>query len=93
MLLPPTHHLAISAARLRPRERSLMVFAFLHAHRKARRVVVAQVFTDAGQRVTHVDPERLEQRGRADAGQLQQLRRIERAAREDDLAARAHLDR
>ena len=65
----------------------------LHAHRKARRVVIAQVLADAGQRVAHLDAERLEQRGRADAGQLQQLRRIERAARKDDFAARPHLDR
>ena len=70
-----------------------MVVGVLHAHRDARRVVIAQVLADAGQRVAHVDAERLQMRGRADAGHLQQLRRIERAARQDHLAARAHLDR
>ena len=53
--------------------------------------VVAEVLADAGQRVAHVDAERLQVRGLADTGDLQQLRRVERAARQDHFAARAHV--
>src|SRR4029077_9946308 len=62
----------------------------LDADRDTRRVVVAQVLADAGQRVAHLDAERLQQGGRTDAGRLQQLRRVERAARQDHVAPRAH---
>src|SRR6185436_8678140 len=44
---------------------------------------------NAAQRVMHGDSLRLEEFWLSDAGKLQQLRRIERAARENDLAAGA----
>ena len=48
--------------------------------------MVLQVLADAGQVVHDVDAERRELRGVADAGELQQLRRVDRAAAEDHLA-------
>ena len=66
-----------------------------HRHRLLRPVldvdleVVLQVLAHAGQVGDHVDAEPAEQLGRAHAGQLQQLRRVDRAAAQDDLAPRA----
>ena len=57
--------------------------AILHADLQ----VVLQVGADARHVGDHVDAERLQQRGRSEPGQLQELRRVERAAGEDDLAA------
>jgi hypothetical protein len=48
--------------------------------------VVLQVLADAGQVVHDVDAERLEVVRVADAGELQQLRRVDRAAAQDHLA-------
>ena len=48
--------------------------------------VVLEVLADARQVVHGVDAERLELVGVADAGELQQLRRVDRAAAEDHLA-------
>ena len=48
--------------------------------------VVLQVLADAREVVDDVDPERLELARVADAGELQQLRRVDRAAAEDHLA-------
>ncbi|HXC89851.1 MAG TPA: hypothetical protein VNV18_06760 [Stellaceae bacterium] len=56
-----------------------------------RHVMVAEVFADAGQRVAHLDAEIAQAFGLADAGQFQQLRRIERAGADDDLTCRASL--
>ena len=47
----------------------------------ARRIVVAQVLADAGQRLAHLDPEAAQPLRLADARQLEQLRRVDRAAR------------
>src|SRR5437660_824870 len=57
----------------------------------ARRPVVAQVFADAGQLVHHRDAERLEAFRLSDAGKLEQLRRGDRAGRDDDLTRGARL--
>ena len=54
--------------------------------------VVLEVRADAGQVRHHVDPERLERGCVTDARELQQLRRVERAAREDDLTGEDPLD-
>ena len=65
----------------------------LHAldpERGANRVVVAQVLPDSGQRLAHGNPQPAEQTGRADPRELQELRRVDGAARDDDLAHRAH---
>ena len=48
--------------------------------------VVLQVLADARQVVDDVDAERLELAGVADPGELEQLRRVDRAAAEDHLA-------
>ena len=48
--------------------------------------VILQVLADARQVVDDVDAERLELAGVADAGELEQLRRVDRAAAEDHLA-------
>ncbi|CUI27591.1 Uncharacterised protein [Achromobacter xylosoxidans] len=56
--------------------------------------VVLQVLAHAGQVAHHADAEAPQQRGRAHARQLQQLRRLQRAGAQDHLAAgpqRAHL--
>ncbi len=53
--------------------------------------VVLQVLADAGQIVHHVYAVLLQQRAGADAGKLQQLRRVDRAARQQHLASRTHL--
>ena len=65
----------------------------LDARDEARRVVVAQVLADTGQVVLHRDAERFQERRRPDARDLQELRRVHRAAAQDQLAARPHLDR
>ena len=51
--------------------------------------MVLQIFADGGQRVGGVNAMLAQQRGIADAGELQQMRRIHRAGRQDDLAAGA----
>ena len=48
--------------------------------------MILEVAADAGQLMQHADAMDGELIGRADAGQLQQLRRAERAGRQDDLA-------
>ena len=50
-------------------------------------IMIAEVFADAGQVGDDRYAERAQALGRTDAGQLQELRRIERARRDDDLAA------
>ena len=55
--------------------------------------VVLQVLAHAGEVVDHGDAERLQLRGVADAGQLEQLRRVDGAAAADDLAGRDPLER
>jgi hypothetical protein len=54
----------------------------LHANLK----VVLQLGSDARQVGDHVDAQRLEQRRRSEPGELQELRRVERAGGDDDLA-------
>src|SRR5262249_45249214 len=57
-----------------------------------RRPMVAQILADTAQLVLHRDAERLEPLALADACQLQQLRRGDRAGRDDDLARSARLE-
>jgi hypothetical protein len=47
--------------------------------------VVLQVLADAGQVLDDLDPERAELGRRPDAGELEQLRRVDRPAAEHDL--------
>ena len=54
--------------------------------------MILQVLADAGPVGDDVDPERAELRRRPHAGQLQQLRRIDRPAAKNDLAPRAGLE-
>ena len=51
--------------------------------------VILKVFADAGHVGGHADAMRAQQRGRSEPGKLHQLRRVERAAGQDDLAAGA----
>jgi hypothetical protein len=48
--------------------------------------VILQVLADAGTVVRHIDAQRLQTFAIANAGQLQQLRRLHRASREHDTA-------
>src|SRR6516162_5098010 len=57
----------------------------------ARNVMVAQVLADAGQLMAHLDAKVAQSFGLADAGQLQQLRRVERAGADHDRAPRPSL--
>ena len=59
--------------------------------RDADRVVVGQVGADARQIVHHRHADRLQMRARPDARHLQQVRRVDGAARQDHLARRRHL--
>ena len=68
---------------------SLMVLRVGAAIVEARLIVVLQIGADALHVGDHVDAVLPQQVGRADAGELQQLRRVERAAREDHFAVRA----
>ena len=61
----------------------------LHPPVHARRIVVAIVFPDAGQRVLHRDAQRRQQFRVADAGQFQDMRRLHRAGADDHLAVGA----
>ena len=54
--------------------------------------MILQALADARQRVTDLDAVRLQQFRRADAGQLQYLRRVVGAAGKNDFLAGAHLD-
>src|SRR5205823_6217266 len=65
----------------------------LRAHEPARagRVVVAQILADAGQRMTHFDAEITQPLGLPDAGQFQQLGRVDRAGADHHLARRTRL--
>ncbi|GCC49742.1 hypothetical protein chiPu_0033923, partial [Chiloscyllium punctatum] len=63
----------------------------LDPRHRARRVVILQALADTRQRMAHLDAVRLQQSGRADARQLQQLRRVVGAAGEDDLLGGADL--
>src|SRR5207302_6570482 len=56
-----------------------------------RNVMVTQVLADAGQLMAHLDAEIAQAFGLADAGQLQQLRRVERAGADHDRAPRPSL--
>ena len=49
--------------------------------------MVLQILADARQRMDDRNAELLQQRGRADAGELQQLRRLQGAGRENHFAA------
>jgi hypothetical protein len=62
-----------------------------HPMRHADDVMVVEVGADAGQVVQHRHADRLQMRRRADAGNLQQMRRVDRAAAEDHLARRGEL--
>ena len=93
MPLRVEHPLGDLARQLEPAHALVDGVDVLDARDEARRVVVAQVLADAGERVPHRDAERLQQLRRADAGELQQLRRIVGAAGQDHLAPRAHLAR
>ena len=53
--------------------------------------MILQVLADAGQVADHANAEFAEFRRRPDAGELQQLWRVDRAGRDDHLAARPHL--
>ncbi len=53
---------------------------------RARHVMVAQVLADAGQGLAHFDAETAQALGLADAGQFQQLRRVDRASADHDFA-------
>ena len=86
-------HFSASTQRLRPRAQFVDGLDVLDARDRARRVVILQALADARQRVTHLDAERLQQFRRADAGQLQHLRRVVGAAGQNDFLAGAHLDR
>ncbi len=50
--------------------------------------MVVEVGADAGQVVDHRNPDRREVAGRADPGNLQEVRRVDGAAADDDLARR-----
>ena len=78
---PLQEHLRPVAVQQRRRHRHGLLAAVLHVHLE----VVLQVLADARQVVDDVDAERLQLGGVADAGQLQQLRRVDRAAADDDL--------
>src|SRR5262245_16028127 len=54
--------------------------------------MVLEVLPDTGQRVHDIDTDRLEVLGIAHAGELEELRRVDRAAAEDHLARRDPLD-
>src|SRR3954452_4778089 len=58
----------------------------------ARRPVVAQILADAAQFMHHRDAEPLQPLGLPDAGELEELRRGDRAGRDDDLACGARLE-
>jgi hypothetical protein len=62
----------------------------LHQRGDADGVVVAEVAADAGQRVLHLTPMPRVLRV-ADAGELQQMRRVDGAAGQDDVAPRLDL--
>src|SRR5471032_1932648 len=51
--------------------------------------MILKVFADPGSIANHRDAVLLQERSRTDARQLQQLRRLQRAGRENDLATRA----
>ena len=55
--------------------------------------MIAEVFADAGQLVHDRRTEGLQQRAWSDAGELQQPRRVDRAAAQDDFAPRPYLVR
>ena len=61
----------------------------LHPPVHARGIVVAVVLADAGQRVLHRDAERRKHVGVADAGKLQDMRRLHRAGGHDHLTVGA----
>ena len=54
--------------------------------------MIAQILADPGQVVRDLYAERLQKGSRADSGKLQQLRRVDRTAAQDDFAAGPHLD-
>src|SRR5579875_1207707 len=58
-----------------------------HLVDKAQLQMILQVLADAGERMHHGDTVLLQQRRRPDAGQLEQMRRADRAGGEDKLAA------
>src|SRR4029077_14466062 len=59
-----------------------------HAKKLARLAVVLQVLADTGELVAHVDAMLAQQRRWTNAGKLQDLRRPDRAGRDNHLAAR-----
>src|SRR5439155_18949963 len=71
----------------RGRDRHRQLRAVLDVHLQ----VVLQVLAHAGQVGDHVDAERGQVRGGADAGQLEQLRGVDRPAGQDELAGPAPL--
>ena len=62
----------------------------MYLHHAAQLQMVLQVLAHTGQRLTHVDAQRLQSLRLTDARQLQQLRRVDRPSREDHLFTRGH---
>ncbi len=90
----PSQHEIEADAKLAPRRRERVVGRdrARAAEDHPRLQMILQIFADAGQRVDDADAEALQQRGRPDPRQLQQLRRLERAGAQDHFAPRGGLD-
>ncbi len=82
---PRTHEVEPVADHARRRELAIQRSDGHAVHQRHARVLL-QVGTDLGAVDDDIDPEPGERVGRADAGHHQQLRRYERAGREDDLS-------
>ena len=88
MPLPVNSQRMTSPASGRPRERSLAVWAPTHRIGDARDVVVLHVLADAAQFMHDRHADAAEMLGIADPRQLQDVRRADRARRQDHLARR-----
>ncbi len=73
-----------------PVDRGVQGDRLLARHLEIKLQVILQVLADARQIVHHLDAERAQLRRRPHSGQLQQLRRVDGAARENQLRANAH---
>ena len=95
MVIGPRRRKAYSSAKparcTRLWKRSFMVLTPVHLVGAAHLQVVLQVLADAGELMHDVDAVLLQQGAGADARQLQDLRRADRAGGEDHLARRAEL--
>lgn len=85
MLGRPASHRAISRPNRQPRDRSLTVAAFRALAANADGEMVTQVLAHARKVMAHVDAVLREQRRGPDPGKLQQLRRAQRPAGQQDL--------